>query len=187
MVNLGFWLDGEVARLSLTLLTLPFSADTLTFHWAECPRATLASSAWTFTQSVPWELLASAWVRPSRVAATGVLPPSRMTVSAVAAVVDGVGVGVGVAAVSGVAAGVVFVGEAAAGVVAPPVGDCVAVLVFDGVGVVEGDAGGLLGGGLVFFPVGVGLGEGDDAVPQLSLEPPLAAVVLARMTCAGAA
>lgn len=48
-VNLGFWLDGEVVSLTTTLPTLPLVDQTVTFHRAECPRATLASSRCTLT------------------------------------------------------------------------------------------------------------------------------------------
>lgn len=31
-LNTGFWLDGDVVSLSVTLVTLPLVAHTLTFH-----------------------------------------------------------------------------------------------------------------------------------------------------------
>ena len=78
-LNAGFWLDGDVVSLSVTLSTVPFSAHTLTFHWAFWPRATLASSFCRLTHSSGSGEVAvgeSARVKLSSVAVRDSLPPS---------------------------------------------------------------------------------------------------------------
>lgn len=88
-VNVGFRPDGDAASVILTLLTLLFVAHTETFHWAAWPRATLASSRCTLTQSsAAFEALAR--VRESRVAVMGALLLSRVTRAESVALVVGV-------------------------------------------------------------------------------------------------
>lgn len=85
----GFWLDGDVVSLSVTPSTGPFSADTLTFHWAFWPRATLAWSLCRLTHSSgAGEAAAGASVRVklSNVAARDPLPPSWVMNAVVLAV-----------------------------------------------------------------------------------------------------
>lgn len=199
-VNLGFWLDGEVARWRTTLLTFPPEDHTLTFHRAEWPRATLASSRRRPTHRY-FRAEASARVRASGVAATGELPLSRVTASEAVAEAGGVeaageslaaadepeeeggGLGLGL---GDDAAGVVEAGAVEDGVVLPFGGE---LLGGEPLEPPEPLGAGVVGLGLALCVAGaLGLGEdGPVAASHCLAEAPLTADVWASITGARAA